>query len=73
MMSKHEAYNQAIKAHEDADAAFDAALKRQFGTKASRWDYPTSIYDADTLAAMNAKRAASDAQRAAWLAMREEA
>ena len=43
-----------------ADRAFKKALKKQFGPKASRWDYPTHEYNAETLAAYHAKVKADD-------------
>lgn len=72
MREKREAYGKAIAAHLEAEKAMDAAIKKQFGPKATRWDYPRSIYNEETKAAVDAKCAASDAQHAAWLALREE-
>ena len=48
-----------------ADDHFEAAIKAQFGSSASRWDHREATYNAATLAAREAKYTADAALRRA--------
>lgn len=56
-----------------ADLAYDAAIKKQFGRRASRWDHPSTLYNAETRKAFAAKVKADEENMAAMRAAREAA
>lgn len=56
MKTFHEVYEKSIK----ADDLFEKAIKKQFGDKASRWDFPQKLWNQDTRIAYLNKRISDD-------------
>lgn len=59
-------YLEAIANHQEADEAYEAAIKKQFGPKANRFSVPHKRYNKETKAAYQAKISASELQSEAF-------
>lgn len=59
MSEVQQRYQEARKAHQEAEDAYEAAVKEQFGPKANIFSYPESAYNGKTKAAAIEKRRAS--------------
>lgn len=56
-----DAYREALQTATAADAAFDAAIRAQFGQNSNRFDHAHEEFNAETKAAYQAKLAADEA------------